>query len=273
MKRCRRLRYVPGKPLKWIFSQPRCFMYSSLSSKPSTAKRSSDSVLADKLSKLVSLSDAEVLAITQMPSRVRDFKAHAESICEYHSTKMLLVLEGFGCRYRTTRDGSRQHLAYLLPGDLVDLASTGLDKIGTLSACRVAYVSRSDFQDVLARHPQIAEAYQLARTVEEATTREWLLNLGCRTAAERIAHLFCELFVRLLSVGLVREESYAFPVNQHQLSATVALSPVHLNRSLQALRRTELIELRGRRLRIKDPTKLREFAGFEPDYLQPMCGL
>ena len=204
-----------------------------------------------------------------MPSRVRELKAHFDCICDGHSADVLVVLEGFACRYRTTKSGGRQHLAYLLPGDITDLGSKGLDKIGTLSACRVAYVSRSDFRDVLARHPQIAEAHQQAKSVEEATTREWLFNISCRAAPERIAHLFCELFVRLLSVGLVREESYSLPVNQQQLSATVALSPVHLNRSLQALRRTELIELSGRTLRITDHTKLREYAGFEPGYLRP----
>ena len=107
-----------------------------------------------------------------------------------------------------------------------------------------------------------------ATRIEEATSREWLLNLGSRSAAERIAHLFCELLARLQTVDLASTESYAFPVSQSELSATVGLSPVHVNRTLQDLRRAGLIELHGRTLQIKDGPRLRAMAGFTPDYLR-----
>lgn len=103
--------------------------------------------------------------------------------------------------------------------------------------------------------------------MSESTGREWVLNLGRRQAGPRMAHLFCELLVRLQAVGLADANSYDLPVTQGDLADTLGLTPVHVNRTLMDLRAAELIVFENRRLTILDLTRLRAFAEFKPNYL------
>ena len=104
--------------------------------------------------------------------------------------------------------------------------------------------------------------------LDAAIHRAWMVSMGRRTAYEQVAHLLCEMFLRLGVVGLVKDKSFDFPVTQEQLGDAFGLSAVHVNRMLQALRRGELIHTAGRRITIPDITALKEAAGFDPTYLE-----
>jgi CRP-like cAMP-binding protein len=168
-------------------------------------------------------------------------------------------------------NGQRQIMAYLLPGDLCDLDVALLEEmdhtITTFSACKVVRIAPETVANLLQHHPAVARALRMGTLVDEATLREWLLNVGCRSAVERIAHLFCEVFLRLQAVGLATEDSYALPLTQAELGDTTGLSNVHVNRTLQELRRQGLIELRGGRLKILNLPRLRAIAEFKANYL------
>jgi len=103
--------------------------------------------------------------------------------------------------------------------------------------------------------------------VDEATLREWLVNMGRRTADKQMAHLFCEIYVRLDSIGLVTESSFSFPVTQVELADTLGITTVHVNRMLHQLRDAGLMSLRGKRMTIQNFERLRHFAEFNPNYL------
>ena len=149
-----------------------------------------------------------------------------------------LVLEGFACSYKVLPNGSRQIFAYLIPGDLCDLNAFILDRmdhnIGTLSACRVVDIPRDRILE-MTRRPQIARALMWCRLVEEATLREWLVNIGQRNAEQRIAHLFCEVHLRLKSIGLADGREFQLPIAQAEIGDTMGISAIHVNRSLQSL--------------------------------------
>ena len=100
-----------------------------------------------------------------------------------------------------------------------------------------------------------------------AIQREWVLNLGQRSALERIAHLLCELFTRVQAVGLAVQNRCEMPLTQSDLAETTGLSAVHVNRTLQELRSQGLIVLRDRDLTILNFEELRAVAGFNPNYL------
>jgi CRP-like cAMP-binding protein len=136
-----------------------------------------------------------------------------------------------------------------------------------MSACRVVRLPVEVVRTLMEDHPAIARSLRLGTLVDEATLREWLVNVGCRSAIERIAHLFCELLVRLQVVGYASEDSYEFPITQLDLANTVGLSNVHVNRSLQELRRQGVIELKGRTLKILDRQRLKTIAEFNSKYL------
>lgn len=91
--------------------------------------------------------------------------------------------------------------------------------------------------------------------------------MGQRSSHERLAHLFCEMHLRLKSVGLTNDGSCDLPITQIELGQTMGMTAVHVNRMLQDLRSSNLIHLKERRLTIPDIDKLRAMCGFNPNYL------
>lgn len=120
----------------------------------------------------------------------------------------------------------------------------------------------------LYRRPAVVQALQTAARADEATLRVWLVSLGRRSAVERLAHLFCELYMRLCAVELAEGQSYPLPLTQLDLADTIGITPVHLSRSVGALTRMGLIERMGKDLKILELPRLIEVAEFHADYLQ-----
>jgi len=227
-----------------------------------------------RLQGLANLGLADIAALEEISSSPWMLGPHVDLIGDEAVPKdALIVLEGFACRYKQRRTGARQIIAYLLPGDLcdVDVPSSGrMDHaVGTLSACRVARVPHQALAELTARHPNIARALHLTKLAEAATAREWIVNLGCRSGIERMAHLFCELMARLELVGLVQDSSCPLPLTQVDLGESLGLSNVHVNRTLQDLRGQGLVEFKGRRLTLLKPQRVRDIAEFSPAYLWP----
>jgi len=119
----------------------------------------------------------------------------------------------------------------------------------------------------LERYPRLARAFWWSTLVDESITREWVVNVGHRTAFERMAHLFCEIFERLHTVGLTRGDTCDLPLTQAELSDALALSAVHVNRVLMEMRHNQLITLRNQQLTLHDYPALRNIAGFDARYL------
>jgi len=93
------------------------------------------------------------------------------------------------------------------------------------------------------------------------------VNVGQRSAFERLAHLFCEMFMRLDAVGLTHDDQCELPLTQIELADTLALSAVHVNRTLMEMRRGRLVSFHNRQLVIHDHVALQIAAGFNPNYL------
>lgn len=182
-----------------------------------------------------------------------------------------LFVEGWGCRYKTLEDGRRQIISYFLPGDFCDLNVFILSEmdhsIGVVTAARVAEISREAFHEITLTHPRVTQALLWSTLVTDAIQREWIVNLGQRTAVERVGHILCELFIRLRMIGLTSGDTCELPLTQVDLADTLGLSAVHMNRTLQELRNRELIILRGRKLTIPDLELLQQVSLFNPNYL------
>lgn len=182
-----------------------------------------------------------------------------------------LVLEGLACRYKMRANGARQIMAFLVPGDFCDLDVAFLDSmdhtIGTLSPCKVVRIDLETINRLVRDHPRIARALRLATLVDEATLREWLVNVGCRSPRERIAHLFCELHLRLRVLGRVIDDGFELPVTQADLADTTGLTTVHVARALRDLQQKALVGLSEKHVRILDLASLAKVAEFKPNYL------
>ena len=94
-----------------------------------------------------------------------------------------------------------------------------------------------------------------------------MLNIGQRSALERLGHLFVVLYYRLRAVGMARNLTIDFPLTQNDLAEATGVTPVHLNRTLQELRRQGLVELRAKKLTILDLDRLKQMSLFNENYL------
>jgi CRP-like cAMP-binding protein len=190
-----------------------------------------------------------------------------------------LVVDGWACRYITLENGRRQIVSLFLPGDLCEpfgVLPRFMDHaIAALTPVVIAQIRPEAIRAAADASPRIDEALWWDLLVTSAIDREHLVSLGRRTATERLGHLFCELHLRLTMIGLVDEDepSYDMPVTQADLGDLLGLSMVHINRSLQELRRSGMISLRDRRLSIRDLDGLRELSFFDDGYLHPFGAL
>lgn len=182
-----------------------------------------------------------------------------------------LVVSGFTTRYRVLSDGQRQITAVHVPGDFVDLHSFVLKEmdhsVGALSACRVIQFPHQHLTTITERYPHLTRLLWLMTLLDSAIHREWIVAMGRRSAGAQMAHLVCELYVRLGVVGLVRDDSFTLPMTQTELGDALGISAVHVNRVLQELRTENLFTWHNQVLHILDWPRLQERAEFDPRYL------
>lgn len=237
-------------------------------------------ILALKLQRFVALSPGEIDALGHVCRQsIRTARARRDIIREGdapHHVK--LIIDGWAIRYKMLPDGRRQIVSFLLPGDLCDLNVFLLDEmdhsIGALTPVTYAEMPHELVGVMCDHHPPLARALWLESLVVAAIQREWTLSLGQRTARERIAHLFCEIFERLETVDLTEGDRCEMPLTQIDLGEATGMTAVHVNRTLQELRREGLIVLNNRILTIPDRQALMAVGMFNPNYLHhrnPIC--
>ncbi len=182
-----------------------------------------------------------------------------------------LLVEGFACRYKLTAEGKRQIFSFHTPGDIPDLQSLHLrimdHSLMTLTPCKLAFIPHQSLTGVMRNCPRVADVMWRDTLIDAAIFREWMIGMGRRSAYTRIAHVLCEVFVRLKAVGLANGHECELPITQTELGDALGLSTVHVNRSLQELRGDGLIQLRGRSLAILNWDGLTRAGEFDPLYL------
>jgi CRP-like cAMP-binding protein len=230
--------------------------------------------LLQRLTRFVSLSAEEMRALEAAAGPARLYRPHEDLTREGENAAHVgALVSGFACRYRMLPDGRRQIVSYLIPGDLCDvrhlLLPSATHTVSTLTAANVALFGRDTLLGLIERYPRIGQALYCIAWIEELIAREWLVNVGQRTAIERLAHLLCEIFARMHAVQLTDRGRCELPLTQVELADALALSTVHVNRTLQELRRKGLVSLSGGMLEIHDLGALQALAIFTGDYLQP----
>lgn len=190
-------------------------------------------------------------------------------------TQCTLLLDGFVERYKDAPDGRRQILAIHVPGDFVDLHSYPLKRlehsVAALTDVRVAFFPHAAVRALTAQSATLTELLWRSTLIDAAINREWIVSVGARGAAVRLAHLFCEMHVRLDRVGMVEHADAAarfpLPLTQLDLADATGLTAVHANRMLRQLREQGLVLFKHGSVELPDIAALRAFAQFDPSYL------
>lgn len=185
-----------------------------------------------------------------------------------HST---LLLEGLCCRFKDLSDGQRQIMELHVAGDFVDLHSFLLKQldhnVGTMTPVRIGLVPHARLREISEDQPHLSRLLWLSTLIDAAIHRERILSIGRRDALARLAHLFCELYVRLETVGRAGEWRYRLPITQGDLADASGLTSVHVNRMLKKLRGDGLLTFRGGEVVIHDWTELARRAEFDTGFL------
>jgi CRP-like cAMP-binding protein len=182
-----------------------------------------------------------------------------------------LLVEGIVCRYKDLADGQRQIMELHVPGDFVDLHGFLLKQldhnVGTMTPVKVASFPHDGLRRITETHPHLGRMLWFSTLLDAAIHREKILSIGRRSAIARIAHIFCELLVRLRIVGLADDKGYELPLTQADLADVTGLTSVHVNRMLKKLRDENLLTFRGGTVTIDDWERLQRVAEFDPTYL------
>ncbi|MEO7278229.1 MAG: Crp/Fnr family transcriptional regulator [Sphingomicrobium sp.] len=225
-----------------------------------------------KLRRRISISSEEERGIRGLVSETRRVRSDETVVrAGEELSNSLLLIDGWLARSKDFPGGERQVTELHVAGDFADLHSFTLKRLDhdlvTMSECTIAIVPHERLGALIAAHPRLGRAYWFLTNIDAAIQREWALSLGQRSALSRMAHLFCELFVRLEVVGRTVANRYDLPLTQRELSECLGLTVVHANRTIQELRRRGLIELENRQLTILDRRGLEGVAQFDPTYL------
>lgn len=230
------------------------------------------SPLTRKLSAFVALSDTDLDTLARFHRLRRSFLSGHELIHEGQKAQSAFILaEGWACSYKMLPDGERQIVDFQIPGDFLGLRSVlfrttdhGVEAITRIEASEVRV---SDILYGFGNAPRLAAAVLWAASRDEAMVVEHLVNLGRRSAEERMGHFLLELGARLQLVGIGDKTGFMCPLTQYHLADALGLSAVHVNRVLRQLREEGLVTFQKGRVSFDDFDALVRLSGFDIEYL------
>lgn len=236
---------------------------------------SADSPLAPMITKLeqwAPLSDDDCSALLQLPHVVRQLKAGHYVVWDGDRPQhCCLLIKGFAYRQKVVGEGGKQVFSIQMDGDLIDLQNSLLGRadhnVQMMTDGEVALIPVEAIRKIAFGRPAIGMAMWYDTLVEGSIFREWIANIGRRDARARIAHLLCELALRLQVAHLGEPDGFVLPMSQEWIADAVSLTSVHVNRVLKALEVDGLIRRTKRKVEVRDWEKLVEAGDFRPAYL------
>ena len=228
--------------------------------------------LIHKLESTSVLTEEERQAIRKLPAAVR-FIVPGQDIVQdgERPAHYALLVQGWSYRYKVLAEGRRQILSFHVAGDTPDLQSLHLSTldhgVAALTPCTFALVPHDSLRRLISAFPNIAALLWRETLVDAGIFRAWVTAMGRRSAYGRIAHLFCELYLRQEAVGLAADLQCPMPLRQMDLADATGLTTVHVSRVTKALRADDLITFERRQLVIRDWRRLYDAAEFDPTYL------
>ncbi len=231
-----------------------------------------DSPFARKLAAFVRLAPNDLEVMSDLYRRRRKFAVGVDMIHQGQADQKAYVLaSGWACSYKLLPTGTRQIVDFQIPGDFLGLRSvlfrTSDHNVEPITPVQASEVTQRDLLAAFAETPRLATAVLWAASRDEAMVVEHLVDLGRRSATERMAHFLLELGGRLRLVGLADKSGFACPLSQYLLADALGLSAVHVNRVLRELREEGLLTFQKGRVVFDDYDALVEFAEYDRAYL------
>lgn len=175
-----------------------------------------------------------------------------------------VVLSGWTAFIAQLVDGRRQMVSLALPGELLPevLEDRPALSILALTDCQIADCSAIAAVAEAPDPPMRSLTQAWAKLQRDARARaiRHTIRLGRLAAYERMASFLLELHERLQRSGATDATSMPMPLTQEALADCLGLSVVHVNRTLQQLRRDRAIVYRAGFIVFPDLPALRDIA-------------
>jgi len=231
-----------------------------------------DAPFVARLRSRADLPEAQLDPLGALPIGRVSLTPECQLVSEGDRPRYLHVLEqGWAAKVKMLPDGRRHFATLLLPGDICDIDGLHLHAydygVVALTRCTVSRLDRHAVLDLCDENRIVAQLLTWLAFVENALLNQAALSLARRSARDRLAHLLCELMLRLTRIGFARVDGYDLPLSQEKIADALGLTSVHINRTFRQLRTEQLASLSRQRLSLLDWDGLRRSAGFTPDYL------
>ncbi len=192
----------------------------------------------------------------------------------YVYRKLCFVKDGFAVRYKLLRNGKRQILNVVLPGDIVGIPGSFYERaaysVTTITDLTMNVCALDAYVQLCYRRPQFGLALSWFAVQEATNYAEHIIDVGRRTPIERLSHFLLELHARLFAVRRAEKTSFALPFSQEVMADVLGLSVPHLNRMIQRLRSERLIADSDRKIEFIDVDALQALAHYQPHELAPV---
>lgn len=217
-------------------------------------------------------SDEDAKALASVKAREISVERHTDVLkIGDRPTVTIVVLKGWMYRHSNTRNGNRQVQGFYMPEDAPCMETLHVARmdhnLAALTPARLGLIEHAELKRVFGERPNLLHLAWRDTLIMASVYREWLNRNGRMDAASALAHLFCEVLTRAKAAGFASGDSCDFPATQEVIGEALALTSVHVNRTLQLLRQTGLVEFSGGRLTINDFERLADLAEFDPQYL------
>jgi CRP-like cAMP-binding protein len=235
-------------------------------------KQAALQLFANRLASRSILTEREMEAVLGLGGQVTRVAAHVDLFRSGQRVDhACLVAEGLVGRFGQNKDGSRQITCLHIRGDMADLPSVVSPRagwgLGTLASSTIIRIPHAEVRRIAAAHPGVAEALWRDCVAEGSMFSEWVVNVGRRDALGRLAHLLCEMAVRLERAGQGDRHAFPLPITQSDYGDATGLTSVHVNRTLKALKNQSLATVHLGKVTIHDWEQLASVADFDEAYL------
>jgi len=228
-----------------------------------------------RLSQLMQLGAADLRSLELIVENEQLVKKRQDLVVvgsEYRN--LCFVKDGYAIRYKLLRNGKRQILNVIMPGDVIGFPVSFFDRsiysVVAVSDLTCSICPLDSYVRLCYEQPRFGLALSWLAAHEAAIYAEHIVDLGRRTPLERLAHFLLEIHARLLAVGRAEKTSFDLPFSQEVMADVLGLSVPHLNRVLQQLRAGRLITSQARRIELTDMASLQTLAHYQPLDLAPI---
>lgn len=226
-----------------------------------------------RLGALSALSQDDVAVLLALRGDLARLRGNADIVSPGEDFEYAcLVVSGIVARFVQLSDGCRQFTAFHMPGDVANIHRVATPSAGsalqTLSTATIIRVPARDLKAIALASPAISHAFWAYAALDAAVLAQWAVNIGRRDAKSRLAHFLCEMATRSEFCGLGSRNEFILEASQTQIGDALGLTSVHVNRTLKALKESNLISIDGRIVRIMNWPSLAAIGDFDPAYLQ-----